>query len=854
MMTMKPVAAALVGLGVLCASHSNPSQGTTLLSNDANPQRSATLAFAGTDGRPEHAGFTLRGDTGGLRTYGQTSTMATREEAPSSIVYSEAAGLPVVRSGNLAFDALFAHAVSEMKEDSVSAIRDGSYDDGRPIPCECFETGEKWHYVWTRDLSYAAALGLAMLDPQRVRNSLLFKLSGYRPGVGKGPHVAGSDDGLQVVQDTGSGGSWPVSSDRVSWAFGAEEALKSLPAAERAAFAVTVLKALSNTIENDRLAAFDARDGLYTGEQSFLDWREQTYGDDIAGDLARMASAKAVSTNVAHYKALTLAAQLAAEQGDAARARRYGDWAGQLKAAINARFWLEDAGLYASLTAAHFDGAPLHKFDWLGQSLAIVTGVADAHRRDRILASYPHGPVGAPVIYPQQQGVPIYHNRSIWPFVTAYGLDAAVAGANVSVADAAYASLLRGAALHLSNMENMEWLSGKPLLHHPADPALDGPVINSRRQLWSVGAYLGMVIRNVFGLGVADAGLRIHPFVTARLRREQFTGSDAIVLERLHVRGKEVRVRIVLPAAADGDGYYEVAGVTVDGKPADRLIPWESLGARSAIEVRLGALNAGRQAIRRVDGDPLATTGPLFAPFEARIAGVVRNDQGHVEVRIADARNKDGVHYRIYRNGRLVADRLDAAHWIDTAPSGRANCYAVEAVSTASGNVSHHSAAVCAEPGLDIPVTDARVRSNVGVARDGVSRLKGWGAPQDRLAIGGIDLDTRGRYAFQLRYVNTGHALNTGISNGVKMVAIKDAAGRLVAQRVVQMPHIPPESAPMYSTPADVVLEPGRYTVEVHDFYNMSYLSSNAVYGAGGGKSGPLNRVDLYGLRIRPLE
>ena len=135
----------------------------------------------------------------------------------------------------------------------------------------------------------------------------------------------------------------------------------------------------------------------------------------------------------------------------------------------------------------------------------------------------------------------------------------------------------------------------------------------------------------MFGVGVADAGLRIHPFVTARLRREQFTGSDAIVLERLHVRGKEVRVRIVLPAAADGDGYYEVAGITVDGKPADRLIPWESLGARSAIEVRLGALNAGRQAIRRVDGDPLATTGPLFAPFEARIAGVVRNDQGHVE-------------------------------------------------------------------------------------------------------------------------------------------------------------------------------------------------------------------------------
>ena len=49
---------------------------------------------------------------------------------------------------------------------------------------------------WTRDLSYAASLGLALLDPQRTRNSLLFKLSGYRNG--KPALAAGSEDGLQI--------------------------------------------------------------------------------------------------------------------------------------------------------------------------------------------------------------------------------------------------------------------------------------------------------------------------------------------------------------------------------------------------------------------------------------------------------------------------------------------------------------------------------------------------------------------------------------------------------------------------------------------------------------------------------
>jgi hypothetical protein len=84
---------------------------------------------------------------------------------------------------------------------------------------------------------------------------------------------------------------------------------------------------LTNTIENDRIAAFDSGTGLYTGEESFLDWRDQSYAAWITGDLASMASSQALSTNVGHYKALTLAAQLAREQGDKTRAARYDGWA-----------------------------------------------------------------------------------------------------------------------------------------------------------------------------------------------------------------------------------------------------------------------------------------------------------------------------------------------------------------------------------------------------------------------------------------------------------------------------------------------------------------------------------------------
>ncbi len=115
--------------------------------------------------------------------------------------------------------------------------------------------------MWTRDVSYSIDLGLWRLDPARARASLLFKISPPRAGP--------APPGLYVMQDTGSGGSWPISTDRVVWFLGARHLL-----ADRA-FADTVYQALTDTLAQDRHYVFDPRIGLYRGETSFLDWREQ---------------------------------------------------------------------------------------------------------------------------------------------------------------------------------------------------------------------------------------------------------------------------------------------------------------------------------------------------------------------------------------------------------------------------------------------------------------------------------------------------------------------------------------------------------------------------------------------------
>ena len=376
------------------------------------------------------------------------------------------------------FDGLFALAQYELQQAQVESISDNAYDDGRPIPCACFETGEKWRYVWTRDLSFAADLALARLRPERTRASLRFKLSDLR---------AGAPQGTYVVQDTGSGGSWPISSDRVAW-FLAARGVVDVPAgdADAVRFRDEVWAALTDTLAQDRQYVFDGQAGLYRGETSFLDWREQSYPRWTADDVAFLAQSFALSTNVLHYEALRLGERMARERGDA-RAVEYARQAKALAAQIERRFWREDRGLYMSYigTAAH--PVPFEAYDLLGLSLLIESGIAPPERARRALSSYPMLESGSPVIWPQQPEIAIYHNRAIWPFVSAYALRAARTTDDTARIEHEIRSIMRGAALAGSNMENYEL---RTQAVHVDDGALSGPVVNSPRQLWSVAGYL----------------------------------------------------------------------------------------------------------------------------------------------------------------------------------------------------------------------------------------------------------------------------------------------------------------------------------------------------------------------------
>jgi hypothetical protein len=812
---------------------------------------------SGTDRLEDSLGtatVTVDGRTECLRSYTMTTTATLRDGEPDNPrSFAEEQGFPTLRSGHDLFDALHALALEEARENSVSTISDGAFSNGMAINCGgaagCFETGRLWTYVWTRDTAFSVDLGLGAIDPARARGSLEFKLSLRR---------GGGDE--QIVQDTGTGGSYPVSSDRVAWALAAWSLLSHLDGAERETFRDRAAAAIANTLEHDRRVVYDESDGLYFGETSFLDWREQSYPEWTADDVVHIAMSKSLSTNLLHLRALEIGAALAAETGDAAREAQFTTWAGELRTAIRARFWLNDEGLFSSYVTTTLDPAPVRRFDLLGSAFAVLFGVADATQAGRVLSSYPHYGPAAPVIFPEQQLTAIYHNRAEWPFVTAYWLRAAKVADNDAVADRMVHALVRGAALNLSNMENFESGTGRPYLE---DGVYSGPVVNSQRQLWSVAGFLSMVHHTLFGLEAEPDGLHVRPYLTRGLRSDLFAGTDELVLNDYAWRGKRVTVVLHLPPSGAGGGSYAVDTITLNGAAiTGDLLAFEMLGDDgNLVEVTLGDAGTAATLTERATTD----WQDIFGPRTPRITSATAVG-GRVQLELdLNGETAADVTWSIYRDGTLIAEDLAGTTASFSDPTSdtaapRSPCYTAELTFTGSGNHSQHAPPVCFWGASNAHITSIaagamRVVGGSGSMAHGRFHYEPWG-DAGHTATATFTAARSGLHLIQATFGNGAGSINTGITCAVKRVTVREMGmTTVVAEGVLVMPHLGDWARWEDSNFVRAELVAGRtYEIVIstdEDTVNMSAFSHFTRYTGGlGGMSGAFNRVNIAELKV----
>ncbi len=746
-----------------------------------------------------------------------------RDQTPEGGMREIAEGETYCHSASPLFDALFALSWQEAIENQVDRISDWSFEaEG----IEAIETGKKWNYIWTRDTAYSSYLSLGITHPRRLKNALEFKLSAPRQTAKQK-----QTEELQIVQDTGSGGSWPISTDRVSWVLGAQGLFPFLEDADYQSFKKKADHALFNTVMIDRQVVFDEQYGLYRGEESFLDWREQTYPLWTKNDTLPLAESFSLSTNICHHQALVYLSKYATQSADR---KRFSDWANQLQKAINTHFWIESSGLYSALFMPKLVREPLKHFELLGNSFAVIFEIADAERSKKIVENYPHSPSGAPVIHPQLPDVPIYHNRAIWPFVTAFALQASIKCQNAQVSAAHMMSLVRGTALNLSNMENFEFWNLDADYHHQSTPELDGPVVNSQRQLWSVAAYLDMVIKSFFGLSINRDSVLINPIIPVQFLEQFFSVQSTIALHNLIWRKKAVTLIMTLPKKYEGQ-WLAIDGqsLSLNGKKTNgQTINFSELQDFNTIEWTL--VDSPQQEGKITHYQNQASS---FAPPTPLWQSARMNEDG---LRLTF--NKSEQHpYRLYKNG-LEAGTLEGNQ--DIKISGLAMGDQVVLVERGERYDSLPSKPIIfALKSTLLPIfASENISKNNGALSKNAKMLK---------LSDSITVPQAGRYKLELAYTNLG-PVNTGITAGLRTLRVFQES-KLLTEKTLVMPHHE-EQEIRRSSSMEVMLEAkSEYTLTLEVHPNMSSLAHFEKYTKRGGKSGEDFSVELHGVYLTLL-
>ena len=417
---------------------------------------------------------------------------------------------PQYKSGQVLVDALY-----NMSIDCIASnIR----------PDDTYRAGAAWDGVWTRDVSYSIYLALAYLDPQRAMNSLRVKVKDGR-----------------IIQDTGTGGSWPVSSDRIVWTIAAWEIYKITGDKDWLAEAYAIIEA---SLKDDMLVVWNPRYRLMHGEQSYLDWREQTYPrwmqpKDIYESMC-------LGTNVVFARSCEILGEMADELG--CDGNEYKSLADELKNSINNNLWIPEKGYYSEYLYGGVYPVRSQAVDNLGQALSIIFGVANDEMAKSVVSKTPVLPFGTSSVYPQIPDIKPYHNDAVWPFVQSYWNIAAAKAGNMEAFNAGLGALYRSAALFGTFKE----------LFVASNGDYRGTAVNSDKMLWSSTGNVSMIVRVIAGMEFGTDGITFRPFVP-----EAFTG----VKEISGLRYRDA----VLTVAVHGTGS-EIAGFKIDGADSDNHV------------------------------------------------------------------------------------------------------------------------------------------------------------------------------------------------------------------------------------------------------------------------------------------
>jgi hypothetical protein len=463
-----------------------------------------------------------------------------------------------------------------------------------------FRTGKEWAGVWTRDISYSIILSMAYLQPKVAMKSLMHKV----------------DPQNRIIQDTGTGGAYPCSTDRIVWAIAAFEIYKATGSKD---WLEQVYPIIKNSIQDDYTVAYDYETGLVRGESSFLDWREQTYPKWMQP--ADIFESENLATNAVHYQANVILSQMALYLNKRDASKKHAAMAEKIKNGINTYLWMPEKGYYAQFLYGRNFKSVSPKAEALGESLCILFGIADAQKAASIVAKSPVTAFGNTCIYPQIPGIPPYHNDAVWPFVQSYWAMASAKADNAASVMESIAAIYRPAAMFLTNKENFVASNGD----------FAGTQINSSNMLWSLSGNIALVHKVLFGIEFESHNLVFHPFVPKEL-----AGTHKLTNFKYH--------HLTLDIEVQGFGD-KIKTFLVDGKPSEPEI-WGGHSGKHTIKIVLMQSKTDTSKINKV---------PNYFTPEMPLVALKDNQLNWKPI-------ENAVSYQVIKNGK-VTGQIQSANY-----------------------------------------------------------------------------------------------------------------------------------------------------------------------------------------------
>ncbi|MGE5402854.1 MAG: glycogen debranching protein [Ignavibacteriales bacterium] len=615
---------------------------------------------------------------------------------------------PRYESPSVLVDALYNRAIEEMMMD----VR----DDG------AFMAGAQWTGVWTRDISYSIFLSLAIVNPDASKTSLMAKVKDGR-----------------IIQDTGTGGAWPVSSDRMTWALAAWEIFRVTGDRQWLRTSYDIIK---KSAMADLNTVYDAPTGLFRGESSFLDWREQTYPRWM--DPRDIYESKNLGTNAVHYETYRILSAMAAELKEPDN--NFTEIAGKVRTGVNKYLWMADKGYYGQYLYGrnYFSLSP--RSEALGEALCVLfDGLAPAENQKAIIRNTPVTGFGVPCIYPQIPNIPPYHNNSVWPFVESLRAWASARAGNTESVLNAMACVYRPAALFLTNKENLVASTGDYM----------GTEINSDRQLWSIAGNLALTYRIIMGMNFTADSLYFRPFIP-----EEYKGIRT--LRNFRYRNSNLSVTV----KGFGNG---IATVTMDGRRLRQAAVAGSLKGNHEIVITMNNKIPKENGINMLPVD-FAPETPALSMKEGIISWKpVKNASG----------------YFVFRNGKKAGETSDTVYSV----SGNDTYSEYQVLSADSA----HRESFLSEPAVLVPegnIIVAEAETGSTKTDSAYQGFTGHGyllldKSQNRSVEFQVDVPETGLYSIGFRYANGNGPINTENKCAIRTLNIdsKEAGPVIMPQR-----------------------------------------------------------------------